>query len=684
MTRADDQHRADQLEQWLSASRTPTDPDLASLVDLASHLQQTADAITPPPSFHAELAATLQKQANLQQHKQSQAAAASNRASRLTFFQKIKHSLELTTMNRKLSLWGTLALVLLFVFFGNSFLRNQNNNTTSPALVASNPDQLQPLPFLQNQGPGGMGGGGGFGGGGGGIVNTEEALAASDMAIQPDMRFYHPWTEAELNYNGRFPAQPQVATVYQQAGQPTLSLDTVKQYANLLGMTGTIYQDIIPAEQIAHMEASGQPIPASYHIFGDRYNFAVYGNTVQYYRQYNTDEPFAYNNMMPGPQAIPVAENFLRERGLLPADYEINAPYGHMVEVRGKIDGYDNHIPTIYVQVRNDSTIQSVDITIWPTPENLGNYPLITAEQAWALIQEAKTNTDLHNRITYLSFLSEQSLPIDQPLPDEQNGQINFWQRTYDVGETITIYTSIYGYKAVTDDSAPRLLADRYRLTANTDTLNQLAQHIGQPIKIEAVVQTDGEQPLIDVTNFTVFATWDELVPFVYYYGTVERAGDQITFRAEDGTTFSLQDIPAEIASGDRIGVGGYIPADNPNQLNWQHIERVTWEQTDPDVVIMEDGNAEPLPLPSEPMPSEPLPVEPMPGYPGMPENMLTTIDINQIELIYMPVYHTTGNSDETMVSVMILQPAWRFTGTNNLNEIVHLIVQAVSPDYIQ
>ncbi|HSH05626.1 MAG TPA: hypothetical protein VLL52_24130 [Anaerolineae bacterium] len=607
-------------------------------------------------------------------------------------------------MKKNLSLLGgILALTLLFVFFWNGFLRDQNPTTETDNnngatgvtnLEADEASSLARLPGIQNMGGGGMGGGGGI------TANQAAPLEANmDMAATSIM-MYNPWTEANLTYNGRFPAQPQVATVFNQLQTYNLSPEEAQRYADAFGMTGPLYTEIMSDFHVEEMGDINR-IPASYHVFGDQYTFSIYGNNVQYHRNYNPDEINDINDMMPAAQAIPIAENFLRERGLLPADYTIGTSYGPMIEIREKINGYTNNMPTIHVQVRTDGTFQSININIWPQPESLGNYPLITAEEAWNLIQQTKDNPDLHSRVYFASFPSEEAMLANMQVVHDRDNETSFWQREYPIGTNHTLNTSIYGYKSVDGSAPPRLLAGRYQLIGSAETLNQLAEFVGHPLQLEGIIQSNGDEPTFEATSWTLRESFDDHPQFIYYQGTLQRDGDQTTFLADEGQTFTITDVPAAIADGDRIAMGGFMPTDGSNLFDWQHIDRMLWEMEEP---MMEEpmiepadapssdpatsGLAEPLPAPDQ---SAPVPVEPRPmggGGIGLGNpNAITDITITNVELVYAPVYPSIELAVSSFAPpaepTMIIQPAWRFTGTTNTGDTAEFIVQAVSPDFI-
>jgi hypothetical protein len=57
-------------------------------------------------------------------------------------------------------------------------------------------------------------------------------------------------------------------------------------------------------------------------------------------------------------------------------------------------------------------------------------------------------------------------------------------------------------------------------------------------------------------------------------------------------------------------------------------------------------------------------------------------VNVDKVELIYG--YSYSPPADESSPGLTWMQLAWRFTGRTDTNEIVELMVQAVSPEYLQ
>lgn len=524
--------------------------------------------------------------------------------------------------------------------------------TDGDTAVAPSTDvaDLPRLPGLS----GGGGGGGGFGGGGGGVALAESDVAVEEPAPMPvegdlmPLPFFENRLEgATFNLNTAVPGLPDATTVWQQTSME-LTEERMRQLANSFGFSGPAYSD--PWYDTFVQDNPGMwPGPRTYYFFDGPRTLSFYGTNLSYFDNSALPET---NGWMPLPfeQARPIAEAFLNEHGLLDFDYEIvqNQYGGQEVAIHRLINGILTAYPEITVTVSPDNKVMSVYVQPFSAFTSVGNYPIISAEEAWALAQ----GTPDYQRI----FQSVYADPAtyDEPFVEGPAGDYRYWPRTYQNGEEITLYFYPIVYQAV-DGSDPIIKANEFAIIANSADLQTIADNLNQNIRLIGVVQGDGSyDQSIRVSSVEVIGqdqAWQSRE------GTIRRADGQTYLDTVEGETLIIPNAPADLPDGEHVYVNGpAIEAGEPNgSFVWTGIDRVVAVVDEP---IMIDEPVFPTPVP------------------------VNQVNIDKVELIYN--YSYSPPAEDSSPGATWMQLAWRFTGRTDTNEIVELMVQAVSPEYLE
>ena len=353
--------------------------------------------------------------------------------------------------------------------------------------------------------------------------------------------------------------------------------------------------------------------------------------------------------LLPFEQARPIAETFLNERGLLDFPYEIIANQfgGQEVAFHRLI----NDIPTIYpeisVSVASGGQVMSVYIQPFNAFTAVGEYPIISAEEAFELAQGMPD----YQRV----FQSVYTDPATyEPFVEGPVGDYRYWPRTYQNGDEITLYFYPIVYRAL-DGSDPIIKANEFTVIASSADLQMIADNADQNIRLTGVVQ--GDMAYAQSIRVTSVELIDENPEWQSREGLIRRADGQAYLDTMEGETIIIPNAPADLLDGEHVFVNGpIIEAGDPyGTFVWTGIDKV---------VTMAD---------------EPISIDPVDYPTPVP---ITQVNIDKVELVYGYSYSPPANENSPGDTWM--QLAWRFTGRTDTNEIVELMVQAVSPEYLQ
>ncbi len=535
--------------------------------------------------------------------------------------------------------WRTIVIQRLLLLLGLLILVGCGGNEALPTAVPTAPfpqntdtqgsvslpeavptGELAPLPSLS-----GVAGGGGLSGGS--APGSQPADGAAAAIVIAD-----PFAQATFTLNASLPTEPATAAALRQTPTGELTTEAARQLANRFGFSGDLYRENSLAAGDAAISA-----PTIYYTFDGPRTFSVDPWSANYQ---DNSAPYDPANVPDFASASQTAVQFLESRGLLDFPYTTRQGFGGDVLVLRQIEGKALNQPEIVVGVSPNGQVSYVSYQVMPNLETVGNYPLISAADAWARLQSGVTA----NNIVYTVYPAADTA-VANPLTAARS-----WQRAYAPGQAVQLYGWPNAFLPASGSGAARVQLYPYTLTGNEEVINQIAEAAGQQIVVEGVMGEDGRT--VTVNNWSPTSqeplTWQ---------GLVRRDGDRVLFDAHDGQTFQLPDAPADLPDGLELFVFAWNSqpaADGPPLLQWERLD----EATLPAELAADDTGG-------------PIDIEP-PAY--------ESLTIDTVELAYFVTYlfaEGTAAGSIPAAPTILLQPAWRFAGTLNGGEPVEFYVQA-------
>jgi hypothetical protein len=713
--RKNEQQLADELDAFLTArlqgQESPASQELPrSLTESAAELIELAQATAPDPSYLAELEDKLARAA-ARAPSSRPVPQKSEPPERPTFWQEVELIIRRVTMKRMIITVGAIAAVFVFAIFAWTALRDGNQGVEtplvagitapqveeSPAVIQGEPSTEEATPatpgetvetgttpaetasaelaLLPRMDAGQLAGPAAAGIGGGGVEGAsvpapgETGLAAeSAIVIAPD--FSHIFSDATFILNATLPLEPATANV-QQRGYHEISLEEARQIADRFGFTGPLYTEVYDfhprlLSEVAQPEASTEeggisvarpPVaeeipyvpPIVYHAFEGQRILSIMEDGIVY-----VDRSIQVRYGEDVANATQIAETFLQERGLLSFPFVVEQGFGGDVLIRRVVDGITLEEPEIFVYVSSDGRIASAhDRFSTSSIENLGSYPLRSAESAWQLILDGV----VANNVTFniIPDFERIAQPEFAPVAELRR----FWERTYQPGSEAHIYSGPMVFRRADGDGPPRVKVGNLVLNASDADLEAVGELQGQMLHLWGIIESDG-------TTLTL-AGWEIMpnLPYTYLEGNIQRTADQVLILSSEGDTFIIPDAPADLPDGLKVNLFAWTSRDAGLAypvLDWQNIDE--WF----------DFSSEPVVAPM-----------PEPGIGGayVDPYQFTRVTINEVKLTYLQIFDVE-NFDQQSRPPEYLQPAWEFSGVTDNGDKIVLRVQAVAPEFLR
>lgn len=496
-------------------------------------------------------------------------------------------------------------------------LSQNNTDATQPEAL-----QLAPLPPLA----------------GGSVVSGLPAAAGGPDTAAGIILPADPFANTLFTLNTQLPDAPEEMAVWRQTQSDQIDTDAARRLAARFGFEGELYQEIFPDFGVSQSGAAPFRPPTVYYTFAGPRTFSIDSWSATYQ---DTDVSYAAAGQADFAAASQAAERFLQERGLLDFPYIVQQGPGNDVFFVRQLDGRTLNHPEIVAGAGAGGQLSFINYQVMPNLENLGLYPLIPAAAAWAQLESGVDRQFIPYVLHPAIFGSADTL-----------AQVHAWQRPYPPGEMVQLYGWPNVYLPVSGSGPARVQLFPYMLQGDAEVINQIAEVVGQLVRVEGVMGDDGK-------TVTVHAGGpiEGLTP-LSLPGIIRRDGERTMLDAEDGQTYQLPHAPADLP--DNLAV--FVFAWDAQQIG-DATSLLQWDRIDTATIITEESLAEPLATP---------------GY--------ANVSINGVEPAYFMtyLYPEEGVDMGTAVPTIVLQPAWKFVGTTSTGEKVEFFVQAVADEFVQ
>jgi hypothetical protein len=357
------------------------------------------------------------------------------------------------------------------------------------------------------------------------------------LPIQPDVDFI---------LKAEFPEGPAEATIHRQASWEALTIENARQAAAQLGVDGGVYT-----------APFGPPGSTSYRVQDG--NRSVIFIDSPHSIQYESGNPIHYEKVdcQPpclSPEAQRALETFLVESQL--ADFpfiirpSLSRPQtGQVVQL---IDGKPLSFKRGNYQgeAQMSSTSEVLDLDLEPIKlEGLGNFPILTAQQAWEqLTREKPTNG--------IEIMSRTLPPVNAKT----------WQRTHALNQEVELFGNLSVYPSAEAGLPALVLFDGYPVSGN----NQGMAEIGAQnpfVQVWGQFLDDGEGGrTLQVNGWQASPFPDQTLS-----GVVERR-DGEAFLIGNGRTLRLPELPHEVPEGETLMAYGVVVEGEQPTLEWRFI----------------------------------------------------------------------------------------------------------------
>ncbi len=490
-------------------------------------------------------------------------------------------------------------------------------------------------------------------------------VMGSSMLIDPGLLF----EGTEFVITGDFPGT-QTNLVVVQRFRSQATADLAQTVATQNGFQLPIYQEQLPIDAVQEMSIAedgsfrGMPFVA----FSDDQRITIMDGSVWIDTTDAGDlAPFDPARTFPEDILAELAEARIASLGL-EIEYELDVQSFGNVLVHPKVNGLVVNQPIIGLYFdyneANELFIRSMFMDLYSETAGMGEYPLLSAEDAWSNLIPGLSSGKVQWRIDSGAF------PTLPPIDDVESDIVQplTWFVEAGSAETRNLYGWPTVFNPVADDSQPMIFVN--------GTLIQAPAEAGMLIATspQGVFKMTGSY--VDGANgqSTFAAESVTAIPFesqLFLQGDVVRDGDSVYVESPEIGRVQLIAPPADLPDGMTVFVDGYqdgLAEDGTTLLDWQYLSEA----------IDYSGEGA-IGLETLPMPVEGF------GF-GLDDAALAEITIDSIEMGYgisWPQY-SEEVVDFAPIQSDYLIPVWTYSGTAADGTPVQFEIPAVDPAYFQ
>ena len=473
------------------------------------------------------------------------------------------------------------------------------------------------------------------------VDSADSSSIATDELI---VDWVDPILNAELLLDVALPTEPADAAVWSQPALYT-DLANAQQTLRRFGFSGPLYQEYLDPDYRDQFEQIAEGVwRIPFYAFRGEERLTISAGGI-FYENLNVIDD--YPTTISEAEIRPLAEAQITTWGELDFEYTLVNDGPGNIAVKRLINGNPVDYVEAYFHYNNSGELVYASYNILEQLDAQAAAPILTAEQAWQLLQQKEIDYD---KVNY-HFLYNNNLPIPTE-PGQYDESYLSWIRTYQSGEAAEVYGYPLLFMPVQDDSLPYLQVGDYNIIAAPEDLFTIVSTDISQIKITGTVGEDGR-------DFTM-STW-EAINDIYplsFSGIVTRDGNNGLLTTDEGTNYFIPDLPETFPA--TLDVYVYAWERDQGDAPYPILDWLNLDQR-----IERD-------------------VEEYPSFgvsPDEPEVAIESIAIHDIQLgyTYLPQW---GNEDvveqpDYDVPPTDLIPTWQFYGTTDSGEEIIFNVRA-------
>jgi len=348
----------------------------------------------------------------------------------------------------------------------------------------------------------------------------------------------------QFTFATELPAAPDRVEVYQQQLSEPITVDLARQTAAQLGVNGEVVE--YPSEggwTIYEVHGGGSVVRFLGYV--DQFMYEVIPNAG-----YTNPDPY-----LPFEQQAAIAEEFLRQKGLLEGAYRVEPIQSDPGAVRFVQLLHEREVRYGVGVNRMGSTLQWIEVNVTAdgavsavayNPHHFqpaGQYPILSAQQAWERYSASPTG----NYGMYAVLAAEQPVTYRS------------WARDYPAG-LVHIYDYVVSLQSA-EGGAPLVQFSRFPVTGNV-----LGMETGKFLHAWGQIILDEQgNKTFQVEGWEISTLADS-----YLNGTIQRQGDSASLQTDDRQRLALPDLPADVPEGEPVNVRGVILN---GTLDWSFID---------------------------------------------------------------------------------------------------------------
>jgi hypothetical protein len=346
-----------------------------------------------------------------------------------------------------------------------------------------------------------------------------------------------------INLATALPASPTEVNAYYRLENSPLTQEEASQIASQWGLNAQLYMP-------AWMESvSPDQVERSYIGVDGMQNLGMWNNELSFndlvISPVYGGHQYPQTGLPPSDQAVSTATQYLTARGYLNYPYQVDLSqynYG-LVNFYLLMDNYPINYHVASVKVDPQGQVGSA----WVSREEyqaVGSYPVITAEQAWGLLQSGQPSDQFS--VSYYPT---------------QDGNPQYWGRVYPTGQTAHLFGAPTYLLPTESGSAPYVEMNNLVLAGDVSGLFEYLQ------SNHGYIHAWGEVQEVNGTRQLQLAGWEPFDEFSgYFNGTVRRTADGDYLELSDGSLVRLPDLPADVPADTPLYAQGGLVDDT---LEW-------------------------------------------------------------------------------------------------------------------